>query len=160
MWQSCRRLCCLPFLVWAFVLNCHDGTTTNASTIGPGFIRTQSKTLCLGGEKKQTTTNQSSNISAKSIELLRGGGLPVPAGWNPFGYAVTELGLKFLRFDGALDCDVGRFLASLKSGRKTQKFLKDQWLEVVRVSKKGQSMRIYRTLDDLIAFCLKAGFID
>ena len=81
------------------------------------------------------------------------------AGWNPFGYGLTALGKEFLEFEGSLDSDVGRFLASLKSGRKSKKTLKDQWLEVIRVSKKGQSLRVYRTLDELIAFCVKAGFI-
>lgn len=38
--------------------------------------------------------------------------------------------------------------------------MKDQWLEIVRVAKTGQSMRIYRRLDDIIAFCIKAGFLD
>lgn len=81
------------------------------------------------------------------------------AGWNPFGYGLTALGKEFLEFEGSLDSDVGRFLASLKSGRKSKKTLKGQWLEVIRVSKQGQSLRVYRTLDQLIAFCVKAGFI-
>lgn len=91
---------------------------------------------------------------------IRGGISLIPAGYNPLGYALTDLGGKFLEFDGALECDVGRFLAGLKSGRKRFNTIKEQWLEVVRVSKKGQSLRIYRTLDDLIQFCLQAGFIN
>lgn len=90
---------------------------------------------------------------------LRGGGL-IPAGWNPFGYKISDLGLRYLEFDGSLDSDVGRFLASLKSERKTFATMKSQWLEVLRVSKTGQSMRIYRKLQELIDFCLKAGLID
>lgn len=97
------------------------------------------------------------------ISTLRGGAAlnPFPSGYNPMGYGLTDLGKQFLGFDGSLDCDVGRFLASLKSGkRKSKSVMKEQWLEVVRVSKQGQSMRVYRQLDELIAFCLKAGFID
>ena len=101
------------------------------------------------------------------ITTLRGGAAaaaalnPFPSGYHPMGYGLTDLGKQFLDFDGSLDSDIGRFLASLKSGkRKSQSVLKEQWLEVVRVSKQGQSMRVYRQLDDLIAFCLKAGFID
>ena len=89
----------------------------------------------------------------------RGGGLLIPAGYNPFGYKITEFGLKFLEFDGSLDCDVGRFLTSIRT-RKRFDAIKSQWLEVLRVSKKGQAMRIYRKLDELITFCLKAGFLD
>jgi hypothetical protein len=86
---------------------------------------------------------------------------PFPSGYNPFGYALTDFGKEYLAYDGSLDSDVGRFLSSLKSGkRKSASVMKEQWLEVVRVSKKGQSMRIYRKLDELISFCLKAGFID
>ena len=58
-----------------------------------------------------------------------------------------------------LNEDVGRFLASLKQ-RKRVVTLKEQWLEVLRVAKTGQAMRIYRKLDEFIQFCLKAGFID
>lgn len=83
----------------------------------------------------------------------------IPAGWNPFGYKVTQLGEEFLAFEGSLDSDVGRFLASLKA-RKTRKSLKDSWLEVVRVAKTAQSMRIYKKIDELIQFCLKVGFLD
>lgn len=86
---------------------------------------------------------------------------PFPSGYNPFGYGLTDLGKEYLAFDGSLDSDVGRFLSSLKTGkRKSASVMKEQWLEVVRVSKQGQSMRIYRKLDELISFCLKAGFID
>jgi hypothetical protein len=92
--------------------------------------------------------------------IVWGGWKIIPAGWNPFGYKITSLGLRYLDFDGSLDGDVGRFLASLKSSRKTIPTVKDQWLEVVRVSKKGQSMRIYRNLEDLFDFCISAGLID
>ena len=92
---------------------------------------------------------------------IRGGFSLIPAGYNPLGYKITDLGLKFLEFNGALDCDVGRFLAGMKTGsRKSMATIKEQWLEIVRVSKQGQSMRIYRTLDDLISFCVKAGFLN
>ena len=96
--------------------------------------------------------------------LPRGGAAaalnPFPAGYNPLGYAVTDLGKTYLEFEGSLDSDVGRFLSTLKSKRKSKTALKEQWLEIVRVSKKAQSMRIYRKLDDMIEFCLSAGFID
>ena len=67
----------------------------------------------------------------------------------------------YLEFEGSLESDIGKFLSTMKSGkRKSKDTMKEQWLEIVRVSKKGQSMRILRNLDDLIEFCLKAGFID
>jgi hypothetical protein len=90
---------------------------------------------------------------------VRGGGWIIPAGYNPFGYKITPLGEQFLSFDGSLDCDVGRFLASLKD-RKRFATLKGQWLEVVRVSKLGQSMRIYKNLQELLTLCLNMGLID
>lgn len=92
----------------------------------------------------------------------RGGAVNIlPAGYNPFGYGLTDLGRKYLEFNGSLESDVGQFLSTLKSGkRKTSSTLKEQWLEIVRVSKKGQSMRIYKGLDGFIDFCLSAGFID
>jgi hypothetical protein len=91
----------------------------------------------------------------------RGGGISalIPAGYHPFGYKITKLGESFLEFQGSLDSDVGRFLASLKSRKKLSE-LKSQWLEILRVSKTAQTMRIYRTLDDLIAFCITARLLD
>ena len=88
---------------------------------------------------------------------LRGGG--ILAGWNPFGYKITQLGEEFLAFDGSLDSDVGRFLASVKTARKTEKTLKAEWLSIIKVSKKAQSLRIYRKMSELIALCLSAGFM-
>lgn len=111
-------------------------------------------------EVARTHTHTRNNINESFEQLivdLRGGS--ILAGWNPLGYAITSLGLQFLEFEGSLDSDVGRFLATFKSGRKRQSVVKQQWLEIVRVSKKGQSMRIYRTLDDLFAFCVSAGFL-
>ena len=97
------------------------------------------------------------------IAATRGGGFGlskiVPAGYNPFGYRLTELGQEFLNFDGSLDCDIGRFLTSMRT-RKRFAAIKAQWLEVLRVSKKGQCMRIYKSLQELIDFCLAAGFLD
>jgi hypothetical protein len=112
------------------------------------------------------TDSKAAGCNEKSFSqvpiLPRGGGISwmIPAGWHPFGYAISDLGLKFLEFEGSLDCDVGRLLASLKSSRKTEATLKEQWLEIVRVSKTGQSMRIYRTIPELLQFCLQAGFIN
>jgi len=98
----------------------------------------------------------------EKITSLRGGALnPFPAGYNPFGHSLTDLGTQFLGYDGSLDSDIGKFLSTLKGGkRKTAAVMKEQWLEIVRVGKKAQGMRIYRQLDDIIEFCLKAGFID
>ena len=95
------------------------------------------------------------------IEVPRGGTSLIPAGYNPFGYKLTELGSTFLSYEGSIDCDIGRFLASFKSGnRKRLQTLKDQWLEIIRVSKTGQSVRIYKKLQELIDFCIKAGFLN
>jgi len=103
-----------------------------------------------------TTTLPNTNI----VGTIPRGGAWWNAGVNPFGYKITELGEEFLRIDGSVESDVGRFLASLKTQRKRVKAIKEQWLEILRVAKTGQSMRIYRKLDELIQFCLKAGFID
>jgi hypothetical protein len=94
------------------------------------------------------------------ILRIRGGAGFIPAGWNPFGYAMTSIGEEFLQFDGSLDSDIGRFVASLKSSRKTKATIKETWLEIVRVSKTAQAMRIYRKIDEIIDFCLKVGLID
>ncbi len=111
--------------------------------------------LQIFGVQIQDTALKSTTVQ-QTIDL-RGGS--IFAGYHPLGYGITQLGLQYLEFDGSLDSDVGRFLAGFKSGRKRQSVAKEQWLEIVRVSKTGQSMRIYRKLDELIAFCVKAGFL-
>ena len=117
-------------------------------------------------------TTLSYDASYASTLQVRGGAAaaaalnPFPSGYNPLGYGLTDLGKSYLEFEGSLDSDVGRFLSTMKGSsdgyfkRKSAATMKEQWLEIVRVSKKAQSMRIYRTLDDLIEFCLRAGFID
>jgi hypothetical protein len=116
----------------------------------------------------------SCSSSALVMSLLRGGAAsfnPFPSGYHPFGYGITNLGRSFLEFDGSIDSDVGKFLSTFKGGaggdgggggskRKSTATMKDQWLEIVRVAKTGQSMRIYRRLDEIVDFCLKAGFLD
>ena len=121
--------------------------------------------LPIGTDAVRSCDDGTTPIYSSISFSLRGGGAaalnPFPAGYNPFGYRLTALGKTFLEFDGSLDSDLGRFLSTLKGGqRKSMSVMKDQWLEIVRVSKKAQSMRIYRRLDDMIDFCLKAGFVD
>lgn len=112
----------------------------------------------IGTFRNTLSTIHSTSWTSLPLNLpIRGGGML--SGWNPFGYGLTDLGTQFLSFEGSADSDVGRFLATFKSGRKRKKTLKDQWLEIVRVSKSSQSMRIYRLLDDLWQFCIQAGFL-
>ena len=112
-------------------------------------------------QKDVATNFITGDVSWNSVNRGGGFGLSslVPAGYNPFGYKITELGQKFLEFDGSLDSDVGRFLSSVRT-RKRFDSIKSQWLEILRVSKKGQSMRIYKSLQEFIDFCLAAGFLD
>jgi hypothetical protein len=91
--------------------------------------------------------------------IPRGGGW-IPAGYHPMGYKISKLGVDFLDFDGSLESDIGRFLASMKSSRKTTAALKEQWLEIMRMSKQGQALRIYRKIKELLEFCLACGLID
>jgi hypothetical protein len=111
--------------------------------------------------ERTATTLKSSSFDASHTDSclsVRGGGL-FPAGWHPLGYKITSVGEAFLSFDGSLDSDVGRFLGSLKK-RVTKNTLKAYWLEIVRVAKTGQAMRIYRQIDKLLQFCLSAGLIN
>ena len=104
-------------------------------------------------------SNDKETIALVVDGLPRGGGWMVPSGWNPWGYKLTSLGEEFLSYGGSNDGDIGRFLASVKT-RKRLSEIKNNWLEVVRVAKTGQSMRIYKNLTAIIEFCLKAGLID
>lgn len=137
--------------------------TAGGSGFFPSLLRRTNKNYSAGYSELAIVPHSSSQSYYDSnLSSMRGGAVNVfPAGYNPFGHSLTELGEKFLSFEGSLDSDLGKFLSTLKGGkRKTLATLKEQWQEITRVSKKGQSMRIWRTLDDIIEFCLKAGFID
>uniref|UniRef100_A0A7S2WTW5 Uncharacterized protein n=1 Tax=Rhizochromulina marina TaxID=1034831 RepID=A0A7S2WTW5_9STRA len=101
---------------------------------------------------------------AQAVLDVPRGGASWFAGMHPFGYKLSALGAQFLELEGARNCDVGRFLASFKStlkgGRKTTSAIKSEWLELVRYAKTGEASRIYRTVDTLLAFVVKAGFIE
>jgi len=155
-WRSVSRGVLLgAFLAMIFLQYCQEAGSTAIASAHTCTITSVDRMKALEEFSEGSTT-----AVAVASSIPRGGGL-IPGGYHPFGYGLTDLGRRYLEFDGSLDGDVGRFLASLKSGgRKTRSILKDQWLEVVRVSKKGQAMRILRTLDDLLDFCLKAGFIN
>jgi hypothetical protein len=128
-----------------------DGTTGTFLGTSLGSPLSLRSTTC-------KTSESSTGLAELVVRLVDRGGGWVPAGYNPFGYQITELGEQFLSFEGSLDSDIGRFLASVKQ-RKSKTTIQGQWLEIVRASKQGQSMRIYRSLEDFIDFCLKAGFL-
>lgn len=121
--------------------------------------------LCLSTQSVPMARDRRKPLFAKKpsrptvLRIPRGGWTIFPAGWNPFGYKITKLGEEFLKFEGCRDCDVGIFLSSLK-GRKRWSTIKQQWLEIVRASKKGQSMRVYRGLEKLLDFGLRAGLVN
>jgi hypothetical protein len=117
-------------------------------------------------ENSKSSTVSALNVDNSQVFVINsfprgGGGISslIPPGYHPFGYKITELGTQFLEFEGSLDSDVGRFLASVKK-RKQLAELKAQWLEILRVAKSAQTMRIYRTMDELISFCIKARLLD
>jgi hypothetical protein len=91
--------------------------------------------------------------------LFRGGGYLSSRRLESTATRITALGEAFLAFDGSLDGDVGRSW-QVSECRKRMSAMKEQWLEVVRVSKSGQTMRVYRQLQELLDFCLQAGLVD
>jgi hypothetical protein len=111
-------------------------------------------------------TGRSITSRRLQIQDIRGGGTAttgrswwIPSGYHPYGYQITALGEEFLSFPGSLECDLGRFLASLKT-RKTTYALKNAWLEVIRNSKTAQAMNVYKNIDKMLQYCLKAKLID
>jgi hypothetical protein len=126
----------------------------------PTTCTSRSGGSCADDRTTHDPATRRTDLSKAVVSLRGGGGSIFPAGWNPMGYKITPQGERFLSMGDSLSCDVGRFLASLKSNRKRRSILKDSWLEIVRASKTGQAMRIYRTIDDLLDFCLQAGLVD
>lgn len=152
----------------------------NASLLAPSGSEMESDIIpsTMNNQRRRSELLINNGFSSALVSTLRGGAAssvsiaafnPFPSGCHPFGYGITDLGRSFLEFDGSIGSDIGKFLSTFKGGagdggasgkRKSTSTMKDQWLEIVRVAKTGQSIRIYRRLDDIIAFCIKAGFLD
>lgn len=150
----------------------------NASLLAPSSSKMEFDIIPYIINPRRSSDLSTNCFSSALVSTLRGGAAlsvsiaafnPFPSGYHPFGYGITDLGRSFLEFDGSIDSDIGKFLSTFKGGagdggasgkRKSTSTMKDQWLEIVRVAKTGQSMRIYRRLDNIIAFCIKAGFLD
>jgi hypothetical protein len=158
--------------IW-LVHQSHAGETFNtfpASTTAPNALATDGHFFFLDSSSENVHIARHtehmlplSTLRTNKNWLLdqRGGGGLIPAGYHPFGYKITPLGEQFLEIHkNCVESDVGRFISSLKRTRKTFATLQQEWLEIVRVSKSGQTMRIYRTMKDMIEFCLAARLID
>jgi hypothetical protein len=77
-------------------------------------------------------------------------------------YIISSLGEAFIKVDGPMVADVGRFLTSLvrfKDGL-SKSTMKQNWTDIARLSGDSQSERIHEKLDDIMAFCLNSQFIE
>jgi hypothetical protein len=77
-------------------------------------------------------------------------------------YIISSLGEGFIKVDGPMVADVGRFLTSLvrfKDGL-SKPTMKQNWTDIARLSGDSQSERIHEKLDDIMAFCLNSRFIE
>eukprot|EP00980_Cylindrotheca_fusiformis_P008421 scaffold1784_cov116-Cylindrotheca_fusiformis.AAC.1 len=77
-------------------------------------------------------------------------------------YRISSLGESFLKVDGPVVADVGRFLTSLirfKDGLP-KAAIQQNWSDIARLSGDMQSERIHENLDDIISFCLASRFIE
>ncbi len=146
MKTSIRSLVCLVvWLVWAQQVQ-------SKQTLNSKILKLQ---------PIQSTDPSNSQLSRPHLSV-RGGFSFFPQGY--WGYRITPLGERFLSSEGARECDLGRFLASLLStkngSKKTTAEIKSQWLELVRFSKTGEASRIYRTLNELLTLLVDAKFIE
>lgn len=173
-WAFARQIAVVTLLWSVMTAVVVEGAPFSSNKIGlpqGTLLAFVDRSAMQGGFDSKVQKNEKTGIS-KSVLVYaedckdsfvlgcRGGGF-LPAGYNPFGYKITALGERFLEFGTTcLESDIGRLLASLKSKRKTLATIQTEWLEIVRISKKGQSMRIYRSLQDMIDFCLAARLID
>jgi hypothetical protein len=77
-------------------------------------------------------------------------------------YKVTPAGEGFLKMDGPVEADVGRFLSSVhnKGEGMTKSSLEKNWTDIARLSGDVQSERVREKLDELMQFSLDARFIE
>jgi hypothetical protein len=76
-------------------------------------------------------------------------------------YTLTSAGETFLKMDGPVEADIGRFLSSLQSDEQhTLYTIKTKWCEVARVSGDAQSTRISDKVQDLMTLCLDSRLVE
>jgi hypothetical protein len=76
-------------------------------------------------------------------------------------YTVTPMGKAFLRMDGPMQADVGRFLTQLDHCEDglNRRVMAEQWKDIARLSGDVQSQRVCDKLDELISFCMDSQMI-
>lgn len=76
-------------------------------------------------------------------------------------YKLSKLGEKFLAIDGPGCGDTGRFLSFVASSESlAENEIRERWSEISRLSRDSQSDRIFRNMEDIMAFCLSSGLIE
>jgi hypothetical protein len=76
-------------------------------------------------------------------------------------YRLTSAGEAYLKMDGPVEADIGRFLSSLRSDEQhTLSTIKTKWTEVARVSGDAQSTRISEKVQDLMTFCRDSRLVE
>jgi hypothetical protein len=77
-------------------------------------------------------------------------------------YIVTATGEAFLKMDGPVEADVGRFLSSLHHSSEglTRTLVGKHWSDVAFLSGDIQSIRVRDKLDELITFCVDSRLIE
>jgi hypothetical protein len=75
---------------------------------------------------------------------------------------VTSFGEAFLKMDGPVEADIGRFLSSLhhSSDGLSRLEIGEHWAKVAELSGDIQSERLCDKLDELIKFCLHGHLIE
>lgn len=145
-----------------------SNATTNAnaaihrsseSTASSNTTTTTTTIETLSSTKRHTLSSLLAGSTTKVVSAVISSN-PFPSGYHPLGYKLTKLGKIYLEFHGSNVSDVGLFLLTVKDGRRTIQSLKQEWKTIVRVTKRGDHMRILRKLPEIVQFCLSAGLVD
>uniref|UniRef100_A0A7R9WPK1 Uncharacterized protein n=1 Tax=Craspedostauros australis TaxID=1486917 RepID=A0A7R9WPK1_9STRA len=76
-------------------------------------------------------------------------------------YRLSPTGKAFLRMDGPVGADIGRFLASFDSVDTVNiSVLKSNWEQIFNLSRDHQSHRILLKIDDLLSVCVESNLIE
>ena len=77
-------------------------------------------------------------------------------------YRISSLGEEFVKIDGPVPADIGRFLTSILQAKDglSKLAIEENWETIVRLSGDTQSQRVLKKLDEIIEFCSKAKLIE
>ena len=135
-----------------------DANIASSQSRMPSLVISSHVSESMPSEDVEERSSRGTLSSGREIAIDNTAG---PLSSSVHSFRLTPIGDAFLKMDGPVQADVGRFLSSLKVGEQlTRSRIETNWAEIARISRDAQSMRIYNKLEALIEFCVDNKLIE